>query len=691
MKRKGFICLVLIAALACSLFSGCGSNSNSKRTKSGEVLLNAAEETNDRIYTSEALSLEAAPTLINQLLPYDSGFIISGDVEMKPVLRSYSIQGNLKYDFDLSWLAGNQSVSKIQVTDNGNIYLLCSLDEADSLLYTIYNFNPNGELIPLENIELGKEIYVWDMLYLNDELYLSCENVKSKSTFIEVYSDTGNKERSFEIGGAFSLATDGAEIYVGIYDVNGLDIKLLNTQNGSLLDVETFSSGQILSAYDGKIFLKDKADVYCFDTKSGNVYRPFEWIGNGANPSSRLCPLPDGNFIIWSSENVRLLKEAPIGTEPIREITLALNGLPMEFSDVVIHFNDENKSFHVTIKDYSSYPDPMQTLATEINSGSVPDIVDIFSFSNQLASDKVFEDLVPYFENDKDISLSDLLETPLKTTMTDDGKLLGIVPSFSIWSFACRGDDFNDITGMNVRSKLEALGNPQEAFADSLSRSDFLALAFCCGNTDTYTVDDVSAILEFSEQLPEQATGFGEKNISEGTQKILALNCSSSIGWWSDRQAFGGNAGDMKIIGMPFYDGLGIIAPSCNLAIPSASSNKDGAWEFIKYMLLNEVGAYAESVYCPILKEEYEFRCSKDEEGIKAGKMRINGENVEDTSHIEEFNELLNGVSGMYNGNMYLYGIVSECAGHYFGGQSTSQEAAQDIISRFDLYYNEHK
>lgn len=691
MKCKRFICLILVATLACGLFTGCGSDSSAKRTKSGAVLLNTAEKPIERIYTSESMELEATPTLINQLLPYDSGFIVSGEVEMKPILRSYSLEGNLKYDFDLSWLEDNQSVSKIQVTNDGNIYLLCSLDEDDSLLYTIYNFNPNGELIPLENIALGREIYVRDMLYLNNELYLSCENVKSKSSFIEVYSGDGNKERSFEIGSAFSFATDGEEIFVGIHDVDSLDIKRLNTQTGSLLDAETFSSGQILSAYDGKIFLKDKADIYCFDTKSGNVYRPFEWIGNGGNPSSHLCPLPDGIFIIWSSENARLLKEAPIGTEPIREITLAVNGLPLEISDVVIHFNDENKSFNITIKDYSSYPDPMQTLATEINSGNVPDIVDVFSFSNQLVNDKVFEDLLPYFENDKDISISDLLDAPLKTTITDDEKLLGIVPSFSIWSFVRRSDDFNDMTGQNVRSKLESLGSPQEALGDTLSKSDFLALAFCCGNTNTYTVEDVSAILEWAKQLPEQATENGEKNISYGNQKILAMDFSSSIGWWKTRQAFGGHAGDMKIMGMPFYDGLGIIVPSCNLAIPSASSNKDGAWEFIKYMLLNEIGSYAESVYCPMLKEEYENLCVKDEEGIKAGKMRINGENVEDASHIEEFDELLNGVSGMYDGNMYLYEIVSECAGRYFGGQSTSQEAAQDIISRFTLYYNEHK
>lgn len=161
--------------------------------------------------------------------------------------------------------------------------------------------------------------------------------------------------------------------------------------------------------------------------------------------------------------------------------------------------------------------------------------------------------------------------------------------------------------------------------------------------------------------------------------------------WRDYRQLFGGNPGDMNIVGLPFNQGTGIIVSSCRLAIPASAANKEGAWAFLKYMLLSEYDAYAESPYCPILKAEYERLVEHYVEAIDAGRLMINGEYVTEKSYISEFDQLLNGVYGMYDMGAPEYEIVRDGAGTFFNGYQTVEQVAANIHSRLSICLAEQR
>lgn len=186
---------------------------------------------------------------------------------------------------------------------------------------------------------------------------------------------------------------------------------------------------------------------------------------------------------MWNDEGLRLVQAATPSQGEVQEIVLALNGYPLDLSNVIMHFNDENHDYRVIVKDYSSYQDPMLMLSTEINAGNAPDIIDASTFSSQILKEGALENLLIYFESDADISTSDLLQAPFNTMLSKNGKLLGISPSFLIWTLVGSNVEPSLPEG-TVTEKLNALGNPDSAFAGTLSRDTFLSLAFCCGNTE---------------------------------------------------------------------------------------------------------------------------------------------------------------------------------------------------------------
>ncbi len=688
MKTKKKLRAIVLPILICTMLIGCGKSGSGERSKSGELMLNAVENAGELKYISHSLELEERPNWISLVTPFGDGFLLLGEQKGQQLLAAYDTEGKIVERYDLGWLQENQTLSAIQAGADDSIYALIDTDVGkDDLYYDLYTIDGGGAAKLCFHVPLENGAYIKDMVLNHDTLYFSLSSADAGS--LEGYSRQGEKEASSEVDASFSLVSSGSTVFLGIFKVGGLSLQRLEPETGRLEELEVFTGGQLLAAAGDKVYLKDSSDLFCYDCASGETKRLFQWTGNGGTPASKLCPLTDGAFIIWSGDELRLLRTAEPSQGEVQEIVLALNGYPLDLSNVIIHFNDESQDYRIIVKDYSSYQDPMLMLSTEINAGSAPDIIDVSTFSSQILKEGALEDLLPYIEADADISKSDLLEAPFHAMLNKNGKLLGISPSFLIWTFVGSSSESLLPVG-TVRERIAALGDPANAFAGTLSKDTFLSLAFCCGNTENYSVEDIAAILEFAHSLPDTAEeGNAGKNISESRQRFLAIQCSHSIFWRDYRQYFGGNAGDMNIVGLPFSQGTGIIVPSCRLAIPAAATNKEGAWAFLKYMLLSEYNAYLESPYCPILKAEYERLVEHDVEKIDAGELKINGEYVTEKSYISEFDQLLNNVYGMYDMGSPEYEIVRSGAEPFFNGYQTADQVAANIYSRLSIYLAE--
>jgi len=684
-KLRAFMLLILI----CAMLIGCGKNSSSKRSKSGELMLNSVEGAGELKYLSRGMELAEGSDIISQVISFGDGFLLLGEQKGQQLLTAYDLAGKINHRYNLDWLQENQALSNIQAGADSSIYALVYTEiEKDDLSYDLYTIESDGAAELSFHVPLENGAYIRDMVLSHDTLYFSLSGADANSFTLEGYSCQGEKRVSVAVDTWFTLASSGSSVFLGVAKVDGHSLLRLDPESRSLEELETFTGGQLIAAAGDKVYLKDSSDVFCYDCASGETKRLFQWSGNGGTPSSKLCPLTDGGFIIWNGDELRLLQAAEPSQGEVQEIVLALNGYPLDLSNVIIHFNDESRDYRIIVKDYSSYQDPMLMLSTEINAGSAPDIIDVSMFSNQILKEGALEDLLPYFEADDEISTSDLLQAPFHAMLNKNGKLLGISPSFLIWTFVGSSSE-SPLPEGTVTARLSALGDPASAFAGTLSKDTFLSLAFCCGNTENYSVEDIAAILKFVYSLPDTEEGNANKNISEGKQRLLAISCSHNIFWRDYRHYFGGDAGDMNIVGLPFSQGTGIIIPSCRLAVPTAAANKEGAWAFLKYMLLSEYGAYMESPYCPILKAEYERLVEHDVEKIDDGKLMINGEYVTEKSYISEFDQLLNGVYGMYDMGSLEYEIVRSGAEPFFNGYQTADQVAANIYSRLSIYLAE--
>ena len=689
MKSGKKLCAIVLLTIICVMLVGCGKSNSSERTKSGELMLNSVENSGETKYISHSVELEEKPIIISQIIPLEDGFLLLGEQKEQQCLTVYDLEGKIVKRYDLDWLQEKQYISDIQ-TENGNlIYALVYTEiEKDIFSYDLYAIDSGAVSKLAFHVPVENGTYIRDMVLSHDTLYFSHDASAASRCMLEGYSFRGEKVVSAEVDASFSLCSSSSWVFLGVFKENNHSILRLDPETGSLEELETFTGGQLIAAAGDKAYLKDSSDVFCYDCTSGETVRLFQWTGNGGTPSGKLCPLTDRSFIMWNDEGLRLVQAATPSQGEVQEIVLALNGYPLDLSNVIMHFNDENHDYRVIVKDYSSYQDPMLMLSTEINAGNAPDIIDASTFSSQILKEGALENLLIYFESDADISTSDLLQAPFNTMLSKNGKLLGISPSFLIWTLVGSNVEPSLPEG-TVTEKLNALGNPDSAFAGTLSRDTFLSLAFCCGNTENYSIEDIAAILEFAFLLPNTEEGNAVKNISDGRQRILAITCSHSIFWRDYRQYFGGNPGDMSIVGLPFSQGTGIIIPSCRLAIPASADNKEGAWEFLKYMLLSEYGTYLESPYCPILKAEYERLVDHDVQKIDAGELKINEEYVTEKSYISEYDQLLSGVYGMYDMRAPEYEIVCSGAEPFFNGYKTVNQVAEDIYSRLSIYHAE--
>ena len=78
-------------------------------------------------------------------------------------------------------------------------------------------------------------------------------------------------------------------------------------------------------------------------------------------------------------------------------------------------------------------------------------------------------------------------------------------------------------------------------------------------------------------------------------------------------------------------------------------------------------------------------------EAIDAGRLMINGEYVTEKSYISEFDQLLNGVYGMYDMGAPEYEIVRDGAGAFFNGYQTVEQVAANIHSRLSICLAEQR
>lgn len=578
--------------------------------------------------------------------------------------------------------AGQTNACAICVGD-GALWLVQEISVGEETEYELCKLE-KGIITRVAELELEARMEPTALSVVGGSVYVGLTDGRTNT--LVVYDLEGEKEYELDIGEGFELAGDGENLYIGKHGKPGSNLSLnrFNPDRRELEEIESFSGSFLLSCAGGRVYIVDETSAYEYDTVSGELSRMFDWTSEGmSGRGTALCPNTDGSF--YASEGKRLKYLRPYVGKERQQVTIAVTYSGSEYTEAAAEFNETSTAYELVIKNYSNYRAPMKKLAEEIAAGEIPDLVVMSGFSPELLDSGVMLDLMTYLENDEEVSTNDLLAGPLGAMQTGSGELYAISPAFRdvtllSWSDAVQGRDFTGIA-----DALDWLGAPEEAFGGGVTRDDFLKYAFCCDESGSYTLEDLTAILEYAARMPEEYTNDGLEriNIRTGKQKFQ-LSVFDAIYILEGAASFPTPVDNTKVYGLPFSGGTGVadVTGYGSLAIPADAENPDGAWAFIKECIKGSEGGF------PLLKSRYEEQKSEYIERVEAWDKDFDF----DAELILELSDyLMNGLSGVYDseGNSEILSIVQDDAAAYFAGTKTAEECAKIIKSRIDLYLAE--
>lgn len=185
--------------------------------------------------------------------------------------------------------------------------------------------------------------------------------------------------------------------------------------------------------------------------------------------------------------------------------------------------------------------------------------------------------------------------------------------------------------------------------------------------------------------------------LTEGKYYGSFENIFSVYDYYAVEEAFGGIA---DVIGYPNQKGEDIwyFNPTVTLGINSASGQKEGAWRFIEYVLLDRESSnsFTElfSTVVPVLEEQLHRKA--DPNMLYQFSNRYTGESEQKATELteEQCDKLLEKMNQAQWKSLLEYidfqRIIEEEAAYYFHGDKTVEEVTKVIQSRIELMMNEN-
>lgn len=462
---------------------------------------------------------------------------------------------------------------------------------------------------------------------------------------------------------------------------------------------------------------------------------------NGGNIQD-FAVLPDGRIVSvtadYSNGAARelsiLAKKEGSGTEEKTVLHYAALYVPYYTERDIAEFNKQSEKYRIEVQVYGDdameYKDRMALLDAALAGGQAIDIIALGDGGpslEKLVSAGAAEDLTPYFEGDDAVRREDFLENVMEA-YERDGKLYAVMPSFGIRTLAGKASEVGEGSTWSVE-EMTALADSKGKDTELLENADKgtvlwlvcmlnegLFIDWETGSCD-FTGGDFGEFLEFADRFPSQAA-YGERAGSETEPagkirdgKVLLSDCviTSAEAYQLYEYEFGE---PVNFIGYPTAGTSGqILVPRGTAAVMhSASENKEGVWEFIRFCLsegrqeklraINGDGfPIRKSALDKLLKEEMREEYYEDANGNRkvrpkntwaVGELNIDVYAVtqEQADGIRRMIETARMGEGMDD---KIFEIIYEEAEAYFNGMQSADRTAELIQNRVQTYMDERQ
>lgn len=392
----------------------------------------------------------------------------------------------------------------------------------------------------------------------------------------------------------------------------------------------------------------------------------------------------------------------------------------------IAEFNKKSSEYEVQLTEYSKeFEEPLTRLNTDITTGNPPDIL-ILDAAMPLKSynDKgLFADLYEFIDSDPDMKREDFIGSVLKAGETD-GKLFKISFDFYIDTVVGKTSLVGEKQGRTAEEFFqlaESYPDKQAMPADMTKNRALLMFAYygCNEYIDestgkcSFNGDDFIKLLEFCDTFPSEFEGNRQEFDDEFAYAVhngttLFFSDHPIVRFNSIRLLEHGLVGEpVTFIGFPNVGGNGSVirSGSNEYAVMSASPNKEGAWEFLKYFLSEEYqDSFAmEQENFPVRKSSLELAAEEAKKGVYDSaleeyyepQMVFSGNIIGVGLNTDEDNRkicgLIDSAVGHSQYTSHFYDIISGEATMYFAGQRPAKETAEIIQNRVQNYIDENR
>ena len=627
------------------------------------------------------------------------------------------------------WMDGEKvypwSYSCLCVDENGTFYTILKGDDCNY----VGKWN-NGERVCVEFDPdvLSKDIYNENFLSLgacNDVLYFfGYENhfslelhddldkfrVEAKEGVINFVSNNpfSGDNYFFTSSDTYFEKTETADGTCFSISQNGL--KIMDKVGEIILETEGFTSGfsdrcQFIS--DSKGYLYQSSGISLFSLESQEIEYIYDFINDPScfakmayivggysendNKFTLLVSCKDGNYEIWNmsyeleNRDQKVLLEWAVGGS---------NGF---YDTIVANFNKQSSEYRIEIikpGDDEEYQDFVNRIQSEITTGGGPDLVEAYLIDgmNGVRQGYIL-DLADEFDEYGAKVLGSAREVgtynekryaiPFSCTLTtlvvndDYVKNLKGWNSFEAISCICE----SDINCFIANAGMSDLFYYMTLQADSSSYLDLN------NNNANFTSDTAMDILSFCSRYADLTKNKEDLDIKIGENK--AAGCVAYIMTPQNMEMMSSffNGKD-NYIGFPTKDGSGHLIDGYSISVNAATKNKDGAIEFIHYLLSenvqndiakkvgkNEILGFP--VLLSSLENLYKYLRSED------SKTEL------DDFRINKLKEMLENATPIDERNIILFNIIEDEFAGYKDNDKDAWRVLEIIENRANLYLNE--
>lgn len=747
--RNNFIrCIIVFMVMMTVVLTATGC---SKKNNKGQNQTNLSDESN-QIYGCEVFISDGMEGNINFFDVRDEEIYIhtyqkktdetmmedkeiqEGGVDIESdTHRMYSVNfdGRDLKEISLIKLKENERIEAILVDrDKNMVYVLRLYDERGENSFVLVKADQEGKELKRKDItnDIGADEDIEDKNFLFD---YSGRMILVSNQQIHIYDEDYNFLCKFELDeyiNNVALTKDGHVIGGGSNEngayVRGLDIENKKWGEDIVVDTEYFnSSDSLINGFEYDFYYWDDSGIYGYALDEMQSVKLMDYTASNIASEDLygIVPIGQEQFIGiihgdgGESEIVKFSHKDLSTSLNKTIITYGALEINDDLKNAAIQFNKENKEYRIEFKDYSLEEDPVTKMNMDIITGNVPDIIDLSGIPvTEYVSKGILEDLTPYLEKDTDIGEDDIVDSVLKA-MKIDGKLYYLASAFSVSTIIARAKDVGNNKGWtfdDMKQLLEKKGGMARPFFMT-EKTDILYLLL---NNDVSSFIDWDSgacsfdsrefrdILEFcnTESIVEDDSGFLDL-ISGG--KVLFVEGSISV---EEIQVYKKlYNGDITFIGYPNRKKNGSYFYFNNMtSIYAKSENKEGAWQFIRTLMLKEYQNKQWRMTCmPTRKDCFEQKMKEkmaiekyiDEFGNEIQpidsvwgyydfEVQIKPVSNEEA---EMYLDLVNNTCEVGESNSFIIDIILEEAEPFFDGSKSLDEVIQIIQNRIHTYVNE--